>query len=258
MNMLEGKVVAITGGSKGFGLAMAEALLEQGAKVALLSRGREALEQAKDKLQSDSVSIHAVDVSKSEQIKQAFADIANQFGGIDALINNAGLARVGSTETLTDDEIGVQLETNITGTVYACREVLPYLRQSDNPRIINVSSASAYHHDEMAHLSIYAASKAAVERYSRDLRRELDAEGIGVSILRPGASMATEFGFGFDFDRLKVALKQWQAQGPISYQGMEPADVAKAAVYCLSSPSGVSVDLLEVRPNSRTEKPVFD
>lgn len=258
MSDLNNKIIAVTGGSKGFGLAMAEHLLSLGAKVAILSRGQESLDKAKEKLNSEQVFTHTLDVADSAAIKTAFAAINEHFGGLDALINNAGLARVGSTEELRDDEVRLQLDTNILGTVFCCREALPYLRQSENPRIINVSSASAYHQDEMAHLSIYAATKAAVERYSRDLRRELDAENIGVSILRPGGAMDTEFGFGFDFDLLKGALKQWQNQGPISYQGMSAEDVAAAAAYCLAAPPGVSIDLLEVRPNQRMQKPIFE
>src|SRR5690606_12782248 len=114
-----------------------------------------------------------------------------------------------------------------------------------------------YHHDEMAHMSVYAATKAAIERFSRELRRELEIDGIGVSIVRPGAVMDTDFSSNLDFNLLKPAIDAWHDSGPYCYHGMDSSHVADAVQFCLSMPSGVSVDLLEIRPSKRMDKPRF-
>lgn len=256
-NLLDGQVIIVTGGSKGFGFAIAKALVEQGAKVALLSRNRAALNDASERLPADFALALEVDVGVSTEVNAAFKEVYQHFGKIDGLINNAGLARVGRIDELIDAEVKLQLETNLLGTIYCSRAALPYLKESDSPRIINISSASAHHYDEMTHLSIYAASKAAVERFSRDLRRELEDDYIGVTILRPGASYSTDFSAQLDLDRLKTALDSWQEVGSYMYEGMEPKDVASSVVYCLTCPRGVSVDLLEIRPNKKVAKMSF-
>ncbi|MGI9292964.1 MAG: SDR family oxidoreductase, partial [Pseudomonadales bacterium] len=161
-----------------------------------------------------------------------------------------------TVEDLLEEEVASQINTNLTGTIFCCQAAVPLLRGAENPRIVNISSASAHHYDEMAHLSVYAATKAAVERFTRDLRRELQVDGIGVTVVRPGGA-ATNFASSWDEERFAEALQAWQAQGADMDMGMETQHVAAAVTYCLSCPSGVAVDLLEVRPNVRFPKPIF-
>ncbi|CAH0990960.1 3-alpha-hydroxycholanate dehydrogenase (NADP(+)) [Sinobacterium norvegicum] len=260
---LSNKVYIVTGGSRGFGLSMAKALLAAGASVGITGRSKDSMQQAIEILTAehddyrDRVCGELADVADSGQVEQAFDNIVQRFGRLDGLVNNAGLARVASTENMVDEEIKLQINTNLLGVVYCCRMAIRYLREVDNGRIINISSATAYHHDEMVHMAVYAATKSAVERFSRDLRRELEGDAIGVSIIRPGASMATDFSAGLDFDRLGDALKAWQDLGPHTYDGMEPEHVADAVVYCLSCPPGLAIDLLEIRPHHKIDKVVF-
>lgn len=265
MNSLNNQVVVITGGSKGFGKATAKKLMLEGAKLALIARNKSDLEKAKSdllKLKSDAeIFVTACDIANSTQVNECFANINKHFGIIDHFINNAGLAKISKSETLLDTDLALQLNTNLLGNIYCCRAAIPYLKQSaqqgSNARIINVSSATAYHSDEMAHMSVYAATKSALERFSRELRRELEEDEIGVSIIRPGAVMDTDFSSNLDFNLLKPALDAWQDTGPYCYQGMNAGHVADAIEFCLRMPKGVSVDLLEIRPNKRMKKPVF-
>jgi len=251
---LGGKVYIVTGASRGFGLAIARALVAAGARVGVIGRDVDKLAAAVAELGEDNALALALDITRREEIAPAFDAVRKRFGGLDGLVNNAGLARPAAIDEMDPAEVTLQLETNITGTVFCTQAALPLLAGSDNPRIVNISSASAWHHDEMSHLSIYAASKAAVERFSRDLRRELQEQGVGVTILRPGGAW-TEFSAGWDLDRLKRALAAWEANsGGHMDAGMEPADVARAVVFCLATPPGVSVDLLEIRPGRRVPK----
>lgn len=250
---LKDKVFAITGGSRGFGLAIAERLAQEGARVGILSRGEQGLCDAVSTLgESNSLGI-AVDVADKGAIAAAFTTIKTHFGSLDGVINNAGLARPSPVEQLVESEVILQVNTNFLGTVFGSQAAIPLLRGADNPRIINISSASAWHYDEMSHLSIYAATKAAVERFTRDLRVELQTDNIGVTCIRPGGAW-TSFADGWDSEALMAGIAAWNNTGPTMDTGMEVAQVADAVVYCLAQPTGVAVDLLEVRPNKLTPK----
>jgi len=250
---LDERAYIVTGGSKGFGLAIAECLIREGARVGLIGRNAESLEEAVAMLGMDHAYATVMDVSTRDDIASAFEQVRQHFGRLDGLVNNAGIAKPGAMGELIESEVVQQVSTNFMGTVFACQAALPLIEDSDNPRLVNISSASAEHHDEMAHLSIYAASKAAVERFSRDLRREIQDRGIGVTILRPGAAM-TEFAADWDTERMRRAINAWHERGPGMDTGMQPFHVGDAVAYCLGCPPGVSIDLLEIRPNTRVPK----
>lgn len=250
---LDNRVYIVTGASSGFGLAICKALVEAGAKVGLVSRGQQKLDAAVDELGSENAFAAAADVAKRAELSAAFAGIKAHFGRLDGIINNAGMARPNAIEHLDEAEVLMQVNTNYLGTVFGCQAAIPLLRGGDNPRIINISSASAFHFDEMLHLSIYTSTKAAVERFTRDLRLEMQADNIAVTCIRPGAG-PTNFASDWDMDNFKVALQAWQRTGPHMEVGMEAEHVGQAVVQALSYPPGVAVDLMEVRPNQQVPK----
>lgn len=251
--MLQGNSYIVTGASRGFGLAFTRALLAAGANVGMVSRNDELLQRTVEELESDQVIGIAADVADAGQIDSAFARIKAHFGGLNGLVNNAGLARPSSIEHLNREEVMLQVKTNYLGTVFCSQAVIPLLRGENNPRIINISSASARHFDEMSHLSIYASTKAAVERFSRDLAFELQPDGIGVTCIRPGGA-DTSFAEGWDLDAMSRGVSEWHRTGPHMNVGMDVDDVAAAVVHCLAYPQHVSVDLLEVRPKQLADK----
>lgn len=252
---LDDRVYIVTGGSKGFGLAIAKGLVEKGARVGLLSRGRAELDLAVTELGSDSACGVLGDVANSTDLSRAFNEIARYFGRLDGLVNNAGMARPNKIENLVEEEVLMQVNTNFLGTVYACQAAIPLLRESgsDNPRIVNISSASALHFDEMCHLSVYAASKAAVERFTRDLATECQLDEIGVTCIRPGAA-DSNIADGWDMKTIMAAFEAWREEGNYLREGMSVAEIAGAVAYALSQPRGMSVDLLELRPQRRAPK----
>ena len=254
MTNLAGKTYVVTGASKGFGRAIAEALLGAGAKVGLLARDDETLQQAVRELGGDHALGLAADVADGRRIAAVFAQVKQRFGGFDGLINNAGLAHPSRIEHLDPDAVFSQVNTNFLGVAFCCQAAIPLLRGSDNPRILNISSASARHFDEMSHLSIYAATKAAVERFSRDLALELQPDGIGVTCIRPGAAQ-TRFAERWNMEQFAAGLKAWQRSGPQMNVGMAVQDLADAVLHCLRYPRHVAVDLLEVRPKRLADKP---
>lgn len=250
---LQGQVYIVTGGSRGFGLAIARSLVSQGARVGLIGRNQQPLDEAVASFGPEIAHGVAADVANLQEIRQAFSRIKENFGRLDGLINNAGMARPAAVEKLLEDEVMAQLNTNFLGTVFCCQVAIPLLRGGKNPRIINISSASAVHLDEMSHLSIYAASKAAVERFTRDLRVELQVDEIGVTCIRPGAAW-TNFSDGWESEAFSAGLEAWGDSGTYMDTGMDVSHVGDSVAYALSQPPGVAVDVLEIRPNRRAPK----
>lgn len=252
---LQGLHYVVTGGGSGFGLAIARELVVAGARVSLLGRRQAPLDEAVAEL-GDAATAYSCDVADAASVSAVFSRVAAA-GPVDGLVNNAGVARPAAIEHLIEDEVQLQVGTNFLGTVFCCQAVIPLLRGRPNPRIVNLSSASAWHYDEMAHLSIYASTKAAVERFTRDLREELQADGIGVTNLRPG-SAGTDIASGWDPERFGLAFSEWTRSGPYMDLGMEAEHVAQAVAHVLAYPPGVAVDLLEIRPNRPFAKSDFN
>ncbi len=251
--LLRDSVICVTGGSRGFGFAIAQCLLARGCRVGLIGRSQASLDAAMTSLDTEAAFAVAADVGDKAGVSTALDAIGKHFMRFDALVNNAGLGRPNAVENLSESEVLLQVNTNFLGTVFACQAAIPLLRGAADPRIVNISSASAWHYDEMSHLSIYAATKAAVERFSRDLRTELQPDNIGVTCIRPGF-VWTSFADGWDEAAIKTGIDAWQGSGPLMSIGMEVQQVADAVAYALEQPPGVAVDLLEVRPNQLTPK----
>lgn len=249
-------VYIVTGGSQGFGLAIARALVSAGAKVGIIARRAERLTEAISALGKDNAYAVPCDITDSSQVKQAFVEIQAHYGRLDGLVNNAGVARPGTIEEIPEDELRMQVDINIVGPVLCCQAAIPLIRGGANPRIVNIGSASAHYREEIRHLGIYAATKIALDRLTAELRDEVKADGIGVSLVVPGAAM-TDFSAGWDEQRLTKAVNAWQDQGSHMDIGMEPADVGEAVLHCLSRRPGVGVDVLTVRPNTPSPKFTF-
>jgi len=250
---LDNRAYIVTGGSRGFGLAIARSLVERGARVGLLSRDKSVLDRAVSEIGSERALAVVADVSNRRDLVSSFERVKRHFGRLDGLVNNAGVARPNRVEKLDEKDVLLQVNTNFLGTVFACQSAIPLLRGADNPRIVNISSAAVHHYDEVCHLSIYAATKAAVERFSRDLAVELQPDDIGVSCVRPGAA-DTSFADGWDEEAMMACFLAWMEKGVYRSVGMDARQVGDAVAFCLAQPPGVAVDLLEVRPKRLQKK----
>lgn len=259
-SLVKNSVIAITGASQGVGLAAAKMLVDRGARVALIARNREALDKACAALNNGGgmprARGFAVDVGDHEGVQKVFADIHSTFGQLDGIVNNAGLARPNKICDTDPQELALQLTTNIAGVIYCCKAAYPYLKQSSNGRIVNISSASARSRMEISHLGVYSATKCAVDRLSDELRDELREEGISVTVLSPGAT-ATDFAAGWDMKKLARAFRAWTKKSKYFDGYMEAQHVGQAIADCFNYPKGVSIDFIEIRPNKLEEKPVF-
>lgn len=183
------KTVFITGASRGFGKLWAEAFLQRGDKVAATARNLSALDDLKAKY-GDSLLPVQLDVTDRAAVFQATEKVANHFGSIDILINNAGYGLFGTLEESTEAQARAQMETNFFGLLWVTQAVLPVMRAQKSGHIIQVSSFLGL--TTLPMLSIYNASKFAVEGLSETLASEVAHLGIKVTLIEPNG-FATEW-----------------------------------------------------------------
>lgn len=183
------KIWFVTGGSSGFGAALAQAIIDKGDRVAATFRQKEKAE-AFTKQQGDNGLGIVLDVTKPEDIAAAIKEVQQHFGRIDVLVNNAGYGTIGAIEEFSMDEIRQQMETNFFGAMAVTKEVLPLMREQGSGHIVQISSQAGFR--ATAGFGIYNASKFALEGFSEALAQELSPFGIRVVLVEPGP-FRTEF-----------------------------------------------------------------
>src|ERR671938_492050 len=188
--MLGGKVVMITGASRGLGRALTLACAEEGANLVITSRNADSLDPVVDEAEDAGVEVLAIpaDVSRSTHVEKLVDAVVEQFGKIDVLINNAGLLgpRV-PIEEYPEDEWRKVLEANLTGPFLLTKAVIPYM--SEGGSIINITSGVSI--EGRPHWGAYSVSKFGLESLTQILAAELEEHGIRVNSVDPG-SMRTE------------------------------------------------------------------
>ncbi len=236
---LIGKSAVVTGGTKGIGYAIAEALLKSGAKVLICGRTKPDVQSAAEKLSAHGeVEAASCDVRNEDQVRMLLEHCAASFGGVDILINNAGMGYFGKTvEEMTGEEFRQTLETNLFGVFYACHHAIPHLKRSSGGYIINISSLAGQNaHPRMA---AYNASKFGLNGFSEALMQEVRQDNIKVSYISPG-SVNTEFGGDSVSDQ-----KTWQLQ---------PNDIAEVVIDLLRMNERALPSKVEIRPSKPPAK----
>jgi NAD(P)-dependent dehydrogenase (short-subunit alcohol dehydrogenase family) len=221
----EGLVAIVTGGASGIGAAVAARLLEAGARVAILD------------LNIDSADPRAfavrADVSSLESVTSAVDAVAVELGGIDIVINNAGIGAQGSVETIDEAEWARVLSINVTGMARVASAALPYLRKSSAAAIVNTSSVAAT--AGLPARALYSASKGAVLSLTRAMAADHLREGIRVNAVNPGTADTPWVGrlldSASDPTAERAALAARQPHGRL----VDPAEIAEAVLY-LASP----------------------
>jgi 3-dehydrosphinganine reductase len=189
LNTFETKIALITGGSSGIGLALAKALLTNGAHVALLARRKELLETALKEIEGSKVLpgqkiiLLPADVTQKVELEKCLNDFVNQNGTPDFVFNSAGVAHPGKFEELGEDIFHWMMDVNYFGTVNVLKTLVPLMKQRHSGHIINISSIAGF--IGVYGYTAYGASKYAVSGFTDALRSELKPEGIQVSIVFP-------------------------------------------------------------------------
>jgi 3-oxoacyl-[acyl-carrier protein] reductase len=236
---LENKVAVVTGASKGIGYAIAEKLLEAGAKVFICARNKPELRRALEQLSaSGRVEGEICDVRSEDQVRLMLEEAARMFGGIDILVNNAGIGIIGKTvEEISGDEFRQTLETNLFGVFYACHFAVPLMRERGGGYIINISSLAGQNaHPRMA---AYNASKFGLNGFSEALMQEVRQDNIKLSYICPGS--VNTF-FGGDTPSKDNA---WQLQ---------PEDIAQVVIDLLNMNERALPSKVEIRPSKPPKK----
>jgi len=237
---LHGRSAIVTGGTRGIGRAIAEALVSEGVSVCVSARHQNEIDNAVSELNGLGAG-RAVgficDVRDHEQVKAMVTHTANEFGALDILINNAGIGMFETVEAMSAADFRAILETNLFGVFYCCHEAIPHLKQRGGGYIVNISSlAGANPHPRMA---AYNASKFGLNGFSEALMQEVRHDNIKVSYIMPG-SVNTEFGGDEPSDE-----QSWQLQ---------PNDVARVVLDLLHHDDRALPSRVELRPSRPPKK----
>lgn len=179
MSSLEGKMAVITGGNSGIGYATAKKFVELGAQVVITGRSENEVHRAADKLQVTGIVSDAQRLSDTENL---VSKISNEFGKVDILFVNAGIFVPAPIGEISEDMFDHQMGINFKGAVFTVEKFLPIM--NDGSAIINLSSINAY--TGMPNTAIYAASKAALNAYTRTAATELAPRKIRINAVNPG------------------------------------------------------------------------
>lgn len=233
---LKGKNAIVTGGTKGIGRAIAEALIHEGLSVCIAARKQSEIDMAISELGGSTFGF-VCDVRDYEQVRALVAYAVKELGGLDILINNAGIGVFETVEETSPEDFRAVLETNLFGVFYCSHEAIPEMRRRGGGYIVNISSlAGANPHPRMA---AYNASKFGLNGFSEALMQEVRHDGIKVSYIMPG-SVNTEFGGDSPSNE-----KSWQ---------LTPQDIARVVVDLLHHDDRALTSRVEIRPSKPPKK----
>jgi meso-butanediol dehydrogenase/(S,S)-butanediol dehydrogenase/diacetyl reductase len=227
MNRFEGKVVIVTGAGSGIGAATAKRFLAEGALVVLNGRRKEKLAETTDGIDATRVLLHDGDVSEETYVTKLVEDTVAKFGGIDVLVNNAGVAAFGPILKSTTEQWRKVMSIDVDGVYFATRAALPHLLKTKGS-IVNVSSVSGLGGDWGG--SIYNAAKGAVTNLTRALALELGSQGVRVNAVNPSLT-STEM--TAEFENNEPLIAKFKDRLPLG-RGAKPEQVASVIAFLAS------------------------
>jgi 3-oxoacyl-[acyl-carrier protein] reductase len=244
---LGGKVVAITGATRGIGYKIAEAMLREGASTFICGRNESSLKRALDSLATaadgDSTLSRldgmTADVGRYDHCRSFVAGAFERFGALDILVNNAGIGIMKLVADLTPEEWDQTIHTNLSSVFYCSHEAIPLMRQRGGGYIFNISSLAGT--NAFPGGAAYNASKFGLNGFSEAMMQEVRYDGIRVSYIMPG-SVDTDFGAGGTADKPRAS---WKLAGE---------DVAKAVIDLYRFPARALASRIEMRPSQPPQK----
>ena len=241
---LKSKKVVLTGGSHGLGKEIVKMFLNEGASVSMCARNMADLEKAYDDLaphrkEGQKLLIHQADVSKWHDVENFANYTVENLGGIDVLVNNAGVH--GSKNAIDDPDFDMDgwmqaINVNLAGTLNMCRAAMPFLKNAGNGKIINLSGGGAT--SQMPGMSAYASSKAAIVRFTETIAIELKKQKIDVNAVAPGAMNTRLLDDVLDNAQGKITDEYYQRALKQKETGGTPLNkAAELCVYLASAKS---------------------
>ncbi len=235
---LEGKRAVVTGSTKGIGLAIAQSLVAEGAKVVISSRHQDDVQDTLESLNPsarDQVSGKVCDVREANQVRDLIQHCVETFGGIDIQVNNAGIGIFRTVEEMSLQEWRDTLATNLDGVFYGCHFAIPEMKKNGGGFIINVGSLAGI--NAFPHGAAYNASKFGLMGFSEALMQEVRYDDIRVANIMPG-SVATEFSRNQDKSSWKLSA----------------SDVAEVVLETLKRHPRCLTSRIEMRPSKPLKK----
>jgi NADP-dependent 3-hydroxy acid dehydrogenase YdfG len=242
---LSNQVVAVTGASSGIGEATALACARAGAAVALAARRTDRIEALAERIAGEGGRVLAVetDVGEEEQARAFVQRAHSELGGLDVLVNNAGVMLLGPIENASTEEWRRMIHANVFGVLYCTHAALPLMHAQGSGHILNVSSVAG--RVARAGSGVYNLTKFGVGAFSESLRQEAVALGVRVTLVEPGA-VATELPSHNRPEVLEQMAKRFQGVTPLAAE-----DIANAVLYAIGQPPNVSVNEVLIRPSGQ-------
>ncbi len=236
MNKLAGKVAVVTGGNSGIGRATAQAFVAEGARVVITGRNAEALQSAAAELGPNVLAVQS-DTSNLAAISTLMEQVKATFGGIDVLFINAGIAKFGPLEAISEALYDSVFDINVKGAFFTIQRALPLL----NPGASIIMAGSVNAHIGMAGSSVYAASKAALHSLTRTLAAELAERSVRINTLNIGPVETPIYGkLGMPQEVLSGFATSMTQRLPVKRFG-QPEEIAQAAVFLAAAESAFIV-----------------
>ncbi|GAB3344463.1 SDR family NAD(P)-dependent oxidoreductase [Modestobacter lapidis] len=243
---LTGKVALVTGASSGIGAATAIALAEAGAAVAIGARRRDRLDALSATLSDRGARVVTLDldVTDEQACTSAVARTREELGGLDVLVNNAGVMLLGTIVGADTDDWRRMISTNVLGLMYTTHAAIDGMVAQGSGDIVNISSVAGRTARKGA--GVYNASKWAVNAFSESLRQEVTGRGVRIGLVEPGA-VATELTSHITQPDAKAAAARTAAD----MRTLQAEDIARAVLYLVTQPPHVAVNEVLVRPTDQ-------
>jgi NADP-dependent 3-hydroxy acid dehydrogenase YdfG len=243
---LAGKVALVTGASSGIGAATAVALAAAGAAVAIGARRRDRLDALATQLRDGGARVLQLDldVTDEQACAAAVARTREELGGLDVLVNNAGVMLLGTIVGADPEDWRRMIQTNVMGVLYMTAAAIEGMVEQGSGDIVNMSSVAG--RQARSGAGVYNASKWAVNAFSESLRQEVTGRGVRIGLVEPGA-VATELTDHITQPEARQASKQM-------VEGMTPLqaeDIARAVLYLVTQPPHVAVNEVLIRPTDQ-------
>jgi NADP-dependent 3-hydroxy acid dehydrogenase YdfG len=242
MSAITGKVVAITGASSGIGAATARVLAERGAQVILGARRTERLAELAESIrdQGGRAVACAIDVTRREDLERLVARAVEEFGRLDVLVSNAGIAKIGPVSDLDVDGWSAMIDVNVRGVLHGVAAALPVFRRQGRGHLVTTVSTSGL--KIVPTQAVYAGTKNAVRTLLEGLRQESTDGVLRTTSISPGV-VSTELADSIDDSEARARIRQNMAEFAIA-----PEAVARAVAFAIEQPYDVEIGDITIRP----------
>jgi NAD(P)-dependent dehydrogenase (short-subunit alcohol dehydrogenase family) len=230
------KVAVVTGAGVGIGQATALQLAAEGASVVVLDREAETAQETAALIRSEGGSARSVtcDLTAPAQVAAAFEQVESDVGGVDVLVNNAGVVRYGPVDEFSDEDWDLVIDTNVKGTFLTVKHAVPSMRRRGGGAIVNTASTQAFASQQL--VAAYSASKGAIVSMTRTLALDHAKDGIRVNCVCPGSVQTPMLRYGaellVDADP-EMTMQEWGGLHPLG-RLIQPEEVAAMIVFLAS------------------------